>query len=246
MSSEDFMTKASSILNKVKKTQLEKIKEAAQIIATTIENDGILLTFGTGHSHMIAEEIYSRAGGLVPVYAILESGLTLEDGPLKSSMLEKLPGLAEEILATNPIKKSDTILIISNSGRNAVPIEMATGAREKGVNVIAITSLAHSKNVESRHPSGKKLYQVSDLVIDNCGVSGDAILEHEKVPVPFAATSSLAGVYIVQAMIAETIKILANRDLEVPVLMSGNLDKSVKHNQKMIEKYLDRLPQLRM
>jgi uncharacterized phosphosugar-binding protein len=242
MSGQNFMEESAEILDKIKETQFNQIKKAAEIAANSIIEGGLLITFGTGHSHMIAEEIFARAGGLVPVYAILEPSLTLTLGSQKSNMLEKVSGVADVIIETNPINPGDTIVIISNSGRNPVPVEMAMRCKEKGLDVIAITSLDHSENVSSRHASGKKLYQLADLVIDNCGVKGDALLEREDVPTPFGATSSLAGIYIIQALANEIIKILAEKeDQEVPVILSGNLDNSQEHNQKMKVKYVDRL-----
>lgn len=241
MLAEEYMDKADAILQKVRKTQLGSIRKAAEMAADSISEGGLIHTFGTGHSHMIAEEVFFRAGGLLPVNAILETPLMLEDGPLKSSAMEKLHGLAEIIAETRPLREGDTIIIISNSGRNAVPVEMALEARERKLKVVAITSLNHSREVTSRHESGKKLYQLADVVIDNCGVPGDAVLEHPEVPAPFAATSSLVGIYIIQSIMAEVVSIMAERGYEPPVLMSGNLDEGEEHNRRLMEKYRQRL-----
>lgn len=244
MSASLFMEKSLDFLAKVRETQLDKIRQAAALITESINAGGLLHVFGTGHSQIIAEEAYSRAGGLIFVNAILEPGLLLHEGAAKSSAVEKVPGLARALLTSQPLKKGETIIIISNSGRNAVPIETAMLAREKGLKVIAITSMAHTQKVKSRHESGKKLYELADVVIDNCGVPGDAILSRPGVEAPFCATSTLTGVYIIQALIAEVIEMLAAAGKDVPVLMSGNLDGSAEYNARMAEPYLDRLPEL--
>ncbi|MTI94542.1 MAG: SIS domain-containing protein [Firmicutes bacterium] len=244
MSANNYLEQSLEFLNKVRATQSDNICQAAALCAQSIKSGGLIHVFGTGHSQMVAEEAYSRAGSLLLINAILEPGLLLHEGGAKSSAVEKVPGLARALLVNQPLHKGETIIIVSNSGRNPVPIETAMLAREQGLNVVAITSLAHSQAVSSRHESGKKLYELADVVIDNCGIPGDAILRREGVGAPFCATSSLTGIYIIQALIAETVEILADSGLEAPVLMSGNLDESAEYNAKMIEKYLERLPQL--
>lgn len=241
MSAIDYMKESFKVLREIKDTQLGKIKEIAALAADSIINGGLLHTFGTGHSHLVAEEIFARAGGLVPVHAIREPELSLAHGPQKSNMLERVSGIAEVIINTNPLQSGDTLIIISNSGRNSVPIELADQARKLGINVCAITSLFHSNSVSSRHSSGKKLYQIADLVIDNCGRKGDAILEREDVPFPFSAVSGLAGIFILQSINSEIVKIMAERGEVPPVIVSGNLDQGQEHNQKLRKKYQDRL-----
>ena len=241
MSALNFMEESKKILDQIRKTQIDSIKEGASLVVESLKDNGLLITFGTGHSHMIAEEVFARAGGLVPVYAILEPDLTLAHGSSKSNKLENVSGLADVIIETNPIQTGDTAIVISNSGRNAVPIEFALKCKKMDINVIAITSLNHSKNVSSLHNSGKKLYEIADIVIDNCGVKGDALLNREDVPVPFGATSSLAGIYIIQSLASEVIKILADKGYEVPVILSGNIENSEEHNEKIRQKYKGRL-----
>ncbi len=238
------MEKAEEILAEVKKTQLENIRKAAEIAAQSIADGGLLHTFGTGHSHLVAAEIYLRAGGLLPVNAILEPSLMLHEQPFKSGDLERLPGVAEKLLPHHPISEGDSLLIISNSGRNAVPVEAALFGKKMGLRILALTSLEHSKSVTSRHPEGYKLYQLADVVIDNCAPAGDAILETEGCPVPFGAISGISGPFILQALCSEIVEILVNRGLEPPVIASGNLDWGAEHNEKIVKSYSDRLPWL--
>lgn len=244
MSASAYMAKSQEYLDKVRQTQAENIHQAAIVAAESINSGGLIHVFGTGHSQMIAEEAFGRAGSLVLINAILEPGLLLNEGGAKSGAVEKVPGLARALLVNQPLEQGDVIIIVSNSGRNPVPIDTAFLAREKGLKIIAITSLAHSRQVDSRHSSGKKLYQLADVVIDNCGIPGDAILTRSGVAAPFCATSSLTGIYIIQALIGEIIELLAADGKDVPVLMSANLDQGADYNRKLISRYVDRFPQL--
>lgn len=237
MSASIFMEKSLEFLAKIRETQLENIRQAAKLAADTIIAQGLVHVFGTGHSQIIAEEAFFRAGSLISVNAILEPGLLLNEGGVKSGAVEKVPGLAKALLSNQSLHSGDTIVIVSNSGRNAVPIETALLAREKGMKVVAITSMAHSQSVDSRHASGKKLYQLADVVIDNCGVPGDAFLTREGVDAPFAPTSTLTGVYIIQAMLAQVIELLAAAGHPVPILMSANLDGSAQRNEELCARY---------
>ena len=222
MSVENYFNGIKKLINKVEKTQYAKILEAAKILAQKIEEGQLLHVFGTGHSHMIAEEMFVRAGGLAPVNALLDENIILTAGARKSSKLEKLDGLAEIIWEEHKIDHDDLILIISNSGRNSVPIEMALKAKEDGLFLMAITSLEHSKQSESRHKSGKKLYEIADLVLDNCVPHGDSLLDFKGVK--SGPGSTIAGVTIVNSIVAETLNILSKKEIELPVYGSQNED----------------------
>ncbi|MGW1343359.1 sugar isomerase domain-containing protein [Kribbella sp. NPDC002412] len=215
---EEFMRRALAIAERAAATQVEAIRRAAELVVDA----RVFWVFGTGHSHLIAEELYGRAGGLADVRAVLEPGLMLHEGLLKSSLLERLPGLADVLLQTNDIGAGDVVLIASNSGRNAVPVEFAVGARAKGAKVIALTSLAHSTAVGSRAPGGQRLFEVADVVIDNCGEPGDALIEVEGSPEPTGATSTLVGALLAQALTVEIVTQLTTRGDSPNVLRSLN------------------------
>ncbi|WP_236082189.1 sugar isomerase domain-containing protein [Acidipropionibacterium jensenii] len=159
---------------------MDAILDASRLICDTLSAGGRWWVFGTGHSHMIAEEFYGRAGGLTDIHPILEPALMLHESLTKSTLLERRAGLADDLLEVHGLTRGDVIVIASNSGRNAVPVEMAEGAQQRGVAVIAITSMAHSRSVTSRAPSGKKLFELADVVIDNCGTPGDAAVDGEQ------------------------------------------------------------------
>lgn len=215
-----FMERALQIAHEAAASQLEVIRETAAAVCDAFGSGGRLWAFGTGHSHMMVEEIWGRAGGLTEVHPILEPSLMLHEGLLKSSLLERQSGLAHSLLQIHGVRAGDCLLVASNSGRNAVPVEIAVGAREAGATVIALTSLAHSRSVTSRSPDGRKLFEVAHHVIDNCGVPGDAVLPHD--PNPVGATSTIVGALLAQALIVEIIAEAGRRGRDVPTLLSLN------------------------
>lgn len=237
----DYIHKLQKMMDQVAETQLATIREAASLVAQSVSADGIVYTFGTGHSHVIAEDVAYRAGGLVPVDAILEDSLTGNHKVFQSEWMERVEGMAEVILNYYSPKPEDVIIIISNSGRNAAPIEMAQGARQRGLKVIAITSLQHSKGTTSRHSGGKKLYQLADLVVDNQTPKGDCIMSHPAMKQPFGPASGVLGMVVLQSIIVEAIDMLAERGLAPPVFMSGNIDGSDEFNKPLMEKYWGRI-----
>jgi uncharacterized phosphosugar-binding protein len=230
-----------SLMQQIVETQMEKIERAAHIVADAIAGDGILYTFGTGHSHVVAEDVAFRAGGLAPVDAILEASLTGHEKVRQSEYMERVEGMAAVIIEYYGLTARDALVVISNSGRNAAPIEMARLAQERQVPVIAITSLAHSQGTTSRHSSGKKLYQIADVVIDNLCPKGDAMISMEGLPVPVGAGSGVAGMFIMHTIIIQAIQALLERGVQPPVFMSGNLDGADEFNNQLLARYQGRI-----
>ncbi len=241
---ERFFNKVFEILKKIVETQKETIQTAANMITDAIVNDGMVYVFGTGHSHLIAEEAFARAGGLACFGAILDPSFMLHTGAFKSSMLEKLSGYAAILLNYYFITGKDVLIIVSNSGINAVPVEMAIEGKKRGAKIIAITSIEHSKNMKSRHPSGKKLYELADVVIDNCGILGDAILDIEGVKYKVAPTSTITAATILNALVAQVAENLRKRGIDPPIWVSGNVEGSELHNLQLALKYKDKLRHL--
>lgn len=230
-----------TVLNTIDEQEMGKIIQAAGVIANAVAQDGILYTFGTGHSHIVAEDVAYRAGGLVPVDAILEAALTGHEKVRQSEFMERIEGVAQVIMDYYRPSQKDAIVIISNSGRNAAPIEMAMQAHERGMPVIVITSLAHSQGTTSRHSSGKKLYELADIVIDNHCVKGDAMIRMEGLPMPVGAGSGIAGLFILHTIIVQTIQTLLDRGIKPPVFMSGNLDGADLINIPLRDRYKGRV-----
>ncbi len=230
------------ILQRAIKTQTPNIEKLAGWMAESIRDDHLVYVFGAGHASILAEEMCYRAGSLVPTNAILPPGLTVATRPLTmETELERLPGLAEIIYKASQIEAGDVLIVHSNSGRNTVAIEMAEMAQKKGVRVAAVTSIQHSSSVSSRHPNGTKLMDVADLVIDNCGIPGDAVVGYEGIGQRCGATSTVVGAALMNAAICEAVRILIADGLVPPVFQSANLDGSDLHNAALMERYAGRL-----
>jgi len=230
------------ILETAIQTQEQNILQLAQWMTETIANDHLIYVFGAGHAGIIAEEMCYRAGSLVPTNAIFAPGLTLNTRPLTlETKLERLPGFAALIFEESGMQAGDLLVIHSNSGRNTVAIEMAETAKRYGVRVAALTSVAHSQSVSSRHPHGQKLMDVADLVIDNCGVPGDAVVAFKGFDQKSGATSTVVGAALMNAAICESVQLLVDQGLTPPVFRSANLDDSDAHNQKWMSHYAGRL-----
>ena len=161
----EYFENIQKIMSRIMTEQMDNIEKAARAVADALENGGRVHAFGTGHSHMLAEEIFYRAGGLVNVNPILESGLMLHESASKSTALERLEGYGEIIFDFNNINEKDVLFLFSNSGRNGVAIDLALIAKEKGVKTVVITNMLHTMQGKSRHSSGKKLYEAGEIVM---------------------------------------------------------------------------------
>lgn len=235
-----YIDEIETLLKKIQENQRPSIETAASTIAKSIENGGVLHVFGSGHSHMIAEDVFHRAGGLVCVNAMLEQSL-MDLNVGRSMHLERLSGYAEVLLKGYDLRKGEVIVIISNSGMNAVPIEMALECKKRGLTVIALTNMDHTTKVTSRHPSGKKLYEVADLILDNGGVYGDAVLEMNPLRTKVGPTSTIGGLIVMQSVMITVIEQLLNKKVSVPVLISANTEDGEAHNRQLINAYEKRI-----
>ena len=169
--------------------------------------------------------------------AILPPELMLHEMPNKSTWLERLSGYAEAMLKLHKVDEKDTILIISNSGRNIVPVEMALESRKLGAKIIAMTSLQHSTQTTSRHASGKKLYELADVVLDNGAPKGDAGFFIEGLDTPTGPTSDTIGIALAQALIASAIDKLVRNGHQPPVFKSSNVDGADDYNNVLFDTY---------
>lgn len=232
-----YINNVQTLIYRVLETQMDKIDEAGTIVANTIMNNGYVYTFGTGHSHMMAEELFYRAGGLARIYPILEDALMLHNGAIKSTEMERLVGYAELILERYECTEKDCLIIASNSGRNPVNIEMVKAAHKRGMKVIGLTNLIHSKAQKSRHISGLKLYQIGDVVLDNQGCLGDASIYIPEIDRNIAATSTSLGAMLLHAVVISAVEQMIEKGHVPEVFSSSNLDEGDEINNKILAKY---------
>ena len=217
--------------------QGREIREAASFISTTLIKKGWIYACGTGHSHMLAEEVFYRAGGFARVRPLLVSKLMLHESATGSTEEERKEGYAPLLFQEYEITERDVLIISSNSGRNSVPIELASFAQQKGAKVIVITNLAHSKSVSSRHSSGLKLYQLGNVVLDNFGEIGDSALHLEGLNTADGPTSTVIGTALLQAVCVEATAQLLAQGIVPDIFASSNSDQGGAHNDALLEAY---------
>jgi uncharacterized phosphosugar-binding protein len=241
--SKKYIQEIKFLLDQIVDEDGKELELAATILADAIEGDGRIFAWGSTHSSTTMQDIYVRAGGLMVVNAIFIPGLeALQTGPFGiTSKIERLQGYAEIILDFTPIRKGDVLIVVSVAGRNAVPIEMAKVAKERGIKVIAVTGYEYTTSVTPRHPGGKNMYAYADVVLDNKAKAGDAILSMEGCPTKFCPVSGITTTAVLECMIAETIDLLISRGLTPPVFMAQNVDGGEEFNNKMFEKYKDKI-----
>lgn len=239
-----FFAEVAELLTAAAVTQEEAIGRAADLMSRSIAGGGVVHFFGSGHSQMLCQEVFYRAGGLAAVNAILDDGLSLGSGAARSSQLERMEGYGQVLLSQEQLQPGEVMVIISTSGRNAVPVDVALEAKRQGLFVVALTSISYSQAAPSRHSSGKLLMDVADVVIDNLSTPGDAILSHPDVKVPFGPASTVVGAAILQALMAEVVERLVAGGTEPPVFLSGNLNGADAHNAALVQRYRGRCGRL--
>lgn len=244
MSAHDFFDACDAILRQIRQTQSGSIAEAAARLADAMAAGHALHFYDNGHC---PGEPIGRAGGLMAIHPIGFSVSVSHPVPPQHAEAEKARDEAEAprrqeenarlAIERSHLRQGDCLLIMSVSGKNPVPVEMALRARERGVTVIAITSLAYSHTVESKHSSGKRLFEVADLVIDNCGVPGDALLHLDGIATHVAPSSGIAGIYIIWALVSELAARLVARGLTPSIWRSINLPGGPEYNEQVKQAY---------
>ncbi len=237
---EAYYSKIVKVLDEVKTTQKEKIQKAAEEVAKVIENDGIIYIFGCGHSHLIGLDCFYRAGGLANVCAMLDTDLMLHNGAAKSSKMEKLSGIAESIFERYCITEKDVLFVVSTSGKNAVPTEMAKVASKNGIKNIAVVSGSYFNDKTET----KKLYECADMYIDNCVPHGDAVMDITGTDVKMGSVSTAASSFILNSVLLQGAEIAAENGAEVPIYKSGNIEGGAEYNKALIKKYMSRIKHL--
>jgi uncharacterized phosphosugar-binding protein len=237
-----YLSQVRALLDQLSNDE-EPMMLAAQWCADTVAGGGLVHVFGAGHSHMAAEEAFHRAGGLVPVNAVLVEWLMLHQGGRRAALLERQPGLGELIISTEPVEQGDVFFVVSNSGRNPVPVEVAEGAKARGAKVVAITSRQHSEGVAARGRRGLKLADVADLVLDNHAPLGDAVIAIDD-GTRVGGVSSVMTLVIIQTIVVATVKMLVERGIQPPVFKSANVDGADEWNAEQLKRLGRRVPTL--
>ena len=232
-----FKDEISALLDHLYESQKDNLEAVAQAMKECIEAGGVVHVFGSGHSVGLGIDIKNRPGALVPIHImemsdfVTRGGVPVEEFMDKKNIFERKPGVANKLYDLYDIKPQDIFFVISNSGINGIVIDIADLAKRNGHKVIIITSMKHTLAEEPRHPSGKKLYEFGDIVIDNCGPHGDALIETDGVA-KVCSVSSICNNCIAQALSARTVELLKEDGYELPILTGDE-----KHDKELIKKY---------
>ena len=241
----DYLESAIRLLQEIRETEQAAIEAAAQALAAAIQADHLVYVFGSAHAGLLAQELFYRAGGLVPINPILPPGLTTDVRPITlTSRLERLPGLGAQLAAESPIAAGDVVIVHSVSGRNAVVVEFAQAARQRGATVIAVTSLdvfarggpapaRPAAPVRDRRPGAGRSRPI-----------GDALIALPGLPQRVGPISTVTGAAILNAVVVRAAELLLQRTGDAPVLLSANLDGGDEHNQRWLKHYQGRLTYL--
>jgi uncharacterized phosphosugar-binding protein len=231
-----YFASATATLAEVAATQGEALEAAARLVADSVAGGGALHLFGAGHSQLVALDAYLRAGGLACVNPIVDPALAPAAG-LDVARVERTPGHAATVLEGEDLRAGEVVVIVSNSGVNPVPVEVAVGCRDRGLRVVALTNVEQAKATAARHPSGARLHELADVVVDNRCPAGDAAVAlrgGERV----GPTTTVVGA----ALAARVAELLAERGATSPVLVSQNLDgrDAAERNQALLRSYRGR------
>ena len=216
------------------RTQTDVIDLASDLIGSCLLNQRWVYVFGTGHSHMLAEELFYRAGGLPCIRPVLCPDLMLHESAVASTEKERQLERVPSILREYPMTDGDVLIVASNSGRNAVPVELAMAASELGVDTVAIINRRHSESFSARHPSGKKLGDVADVVLDNCGVPGDACVPLRGSDCAIGAASTVTGAVLLQTIACAAVDKALEAGWQRRVFQSANAERE-EDNRALID-----------
>jgi uncharacterized phosphosugar-binding protein len=241
---ETYFNRVTELQAKVIFSQLEKLSEIAGKMAGVVQNNGRIFTFGTGHSHMLAEESYYRAGGIaaaVPMFVPMI--LMLHESARMSSQVERMPELASALIDEYEPEKGELLFVYADSGVNGLPVQLAIEARKRGVTVVGVCSFEYTK-IAPLSKVGKRLNEVVDYAIDNHGIPGDALVELEGTPWRVAASSTMAGAMIWNCLLTEMAFRMRESNSELPIFASFNMKGAAEHNETILKKWSQKNPHL--
>ena len=232
-----YLLSAQELMGRVAITQQESVAACVDLFADALASGKMIHTFGTGHSHLLAEEIFYRAGGLAAIYPILDERLMLHKEVVKGSQNERLPGLAQELVNQHPIASGDVVIVISNSGGNQVTIDLVKLAQGLGAKVIAVTSVNHATSKSARSNAAEKIHHLADVVLDNSGVVGDALVRVAGSPMSAGPTSTVIGGALLQSVVVGTVAECLKRGIQPEIFLSSNLAGGDENNAAIFDKY---------
>lgn len=219
----DYFRTIHRLLDEVERDEAAAIDRAGALIATAVDSGHRVVLLGTGHSYALALELCGRAGGFTAFEAVHDAALDMADGLAKSTAVERLGGYGPILVENAGLQSGDVLVVISNSGRNAVPVEALLAARDRGVGTIALTSVAHSTALPPRPPAPGRLCDLADVVLDNHGVPGDAVVRLDGIAHPIAPTSTVVGAAILQAVAIRAAELLVEAGHPPEVYLSANV-----------------------
>lgn len=220
------------LVKECKETQMENIEQASIAVADAIMAGGILQAFGAGHSNAGALELTHRAGGFIPTKNIKEPA---------GGAYESVEGVGSAFMKKVDVQAKDIVFIISNSGRNPLPVEIALKAKEKGATIVAVTALESSKTLKPKHSCGMNLYQIADIVLDNRIPEGDSVIDVEGIDCKVCGMSTITTALLLQAVTYRATLIMIERGFAPPIYKSQNIDGGREYNEALEAKYIDRL-----
>ncbi len=236
-----YMEKINDLLKIVYNEEKENIDAAIELLTKANMEKKSIYVFGASHAGILAQELYYRAGGMMTINAIFGREVMLDRSPITfTSRMERLEGYGTALASTVNFQEGDVLILHSVSGRNPVIIDLAMKAKEEGVKILSLTNLTYSKSVNSRHSSNKRLFEVSDIVIDNHGDIGDACCEIEGIQQKVGPSSTVIGATILNTIIVEVCKKMVESGVKYPpIFYSANLDGGDQLNQELYEQYKD-------
>lgn len=243
MSVDQYRKQVGSVVGRIWETQTDTIRDAAKLMAESVARGGLVHLFGSGHSVLPVQDVFPRYGSFPVFRPLMDARLMWQNvigsGGAKGLLwLERREGYAKVLFENEPIRAGDVMIVFSHGGMNAVGIEVAMEARQRGLKVVAITSMDNQKQSKATHSSGRKLSEVADIVIDNCVPAQDALVDIEGWKAPVAAGSTVAFVTIAMAIVAEVASQLARRGITQPVFVSPNVPGiPADNNPKVFEAY---------
>lgn len=236
-----YLSTASEMLKALEHSTKEAVEDVSDQFVEVMLNGGVIHLFGCGHSNLIAQDAYYRAGGLAPVHSINIPSLMLYEGAEQASENERKNGFLTKHFEQEDIRENDALVVISTSGRNPAPIDAALFGKERGAYVVGMLSGEYKKNQPSKHDSGYRLEDVVQRALETNVPLGDAVMEHPDMPEQFSPISSVVGIALLQEVFTKTIIKLKQKGYQPPVLKSGNVDGAKETNKALLDRYRDRL-----